>query len=99
MDVDEKLIAEAITEKTKAIVVVHYAGIACNMDEIMEIANAHNIPVVEDAAQGVMSTYKGRYLGTMSAIGCYSFHDTKNYTMGEGGALLMDVINIMNMLR
>lgn len=82
MNIDEKLIAEAITEKTKAIVVVHYAGIACNMDEIMEIANAHNIPVVEDAAQGVMSTYKGRYLGTIGAIGCYSFHDTKNYTMG-----------------
>ncbi len=90
MNIDEKLIAEAITEKTKAIVVVHYAGIACNMDEIMEIANAHNIPVVEDAAQGVMSTYKGRYLGTIGAIGCYSFHDTKNYTMGEGGALLIN---------
>lgn len=89
MNIDEKLIAEAITEKTKAIVVVHYAGIACNMDEIMEIANAHNIPVVEDAAQGVMSKYKGKSLGTIGDYGCYSFHETKNYSMGEGGAILI----------
>lgn len=89
MNIDEKLIEAAITDKTKAIVPVHYAGIACEMDEIMEIARLHNLYVVEDAAQGVMSTYKGRALGTMGEFGCFSFHETKNFSMGEGGALLI----------
>ncbi len=89
MNIDEKLIEEAITEKTKAIVPVHYAGVACEMDEIMEIARLHNLYVVEDAAQGVMSTYKGRALGTIGEFGCFSFHETKNFSMGEGGALLI----------
>ena len=90
MNIDEKLIEAAITEKTKAIVVVHYAGVACKMDDIMNIAHRHDIPVVEDAAQGVMSTYKGKALGTIGDLGCYSFHETKNYTMGEGGALVIN---------
>lgn len=90
MNIDESLIESAITDKTKAIVVVHYAGVSCEMDTIMEIANRNNIPVIEDAAQGVMSTYKGRYLGTIGTLGCYSFHETKNYTMGEGGALVIN---------
>ncbi len=89
MNIDEKLIEEAITEKTKAIVPVHYAGVACEMDEIMEIARLHNLYVVEDAAQGVISTYKGRALGTIGEFGCFSFHETKNFSMGEGGALLI----------
>lgn len=90
MNIDEKLIERAITPKTKAIVPVHYAGIACEMDIIMDIAQKHNLMVVEDAAQGVMSQYKGRYLGTIGDIGCYSFHETKNYSMGEGGAILVN---------
>lgn len=90
MNIDPDCIERAITDKTKAIVVVHYAGIACEMDRIMKIANSHGIPVVEDAAQGVMATYNGRYLGTIGTFGCYSFHDTKNYTMGEGGALVIN---------
>ena len=89
MNIDEKLIEKAITEKTKAIVVVHYAGIACEMDVIMEIANRYKLAVIEDAAQGVMSSYKGKALGTIGDFGCYSFHETKNYSMGEGGALLI----------
>lgn len=89
MNIDEKLIEDAITEKTKAIVPVHYAGVACEMDTIMDIAKRHNLIVVEDAAQGVMSEYKGRPLGTIGDYGCYSFHETKNYSMGEGGALLV----------
>lgn len=89
MNMDEKLIEEAITEKTKAIVPVHYAGVACEMDTIMEIAKKHNLLVIEDAAQGVMSTYKGRALGSIGDYGCYSFHETKNYSMGEGGALVI----------
>ena len=89
MNIDEKLIEKAITEKTKAIVVVHYAGIACEMDVIMEIANRYKLTVIEDAAQGVMSSYKGKALGTIGDFGCYSFHETKNYSMGEGGALLI----------
>lgn len=89
MNIDEKLIEEAITEKTKAIVPVHYAGISCEMDTIMEIARLHNLYVVEDAAQGVMSTYKGKALGSMGEFGCFSFHETKNFSMGEGGALLI----------
>lgn len=90
MNIDENLIEAAITDKTKAIVVVHYAGVACDMDAIMGLAKRYNLPVVEDAAQGVMCTYKGKALGTIGTLGCYSFHDTKNYTMGEGGALLIN---------
>ena len=89
MNIDENLIEEAITDKTKAIVPVHYAGVGCEMDKIMEIAQKYNLYVVEDAAQGVMSTYKGKALGTLGDFGCYSFHETKNYSMGEGGALLI----------
>lgn len=89
MNIDEKLIEAAVTEKTKAIVPVHYAGVACEMDTIMDIAARHKLYVIEDAAQGVLSTYKGRALGAIGDFGCYSFHETKNYSMGEGGALLM----------
>ena len=89
MNIDETLIESAITSKTKAIVPVHYAGVACEMDTIMALAKAHNLMVIEDAAQGVMSTYKGKPLGTIGDYGCYSFHETKNYSMGEGGALLI----------
>ena len=89
MNIDEKLIENAINEKTKAIVPVHYAGVGCEMDTIMEIADKHDLKVVEDAAQGVMSSYKGRALGTIGEIGVYSFHETKNYSMGEGGAILL----------
>lgn len=89
MNIDEKLIENAITEKTKAIVPVHYAGVACEMDTIMAIASKYNLVVIEDAAQGVMAEYKGKALGTIGDLGCYSFHETKNYSMGEGGALLM----------
>jgi dTDP-4-amino-4,6-dideoxygalactose transaminase len=89
MNIDENLIEDAITEKTKAIIPVHYAGVSCEMDKIMEIAKKHKLYVVEDAAQGVMSTYKGQALGTIGDFGCYSFHETKNYTMGEGGAILI----------
>ncbi|MBE6040897.1 MAG: dTDP-4-amino-4,6-dideoxygalactose transaminase [Clostridiales bacterium] len=88
-NIDEKLIEDAITDKTKVIVPVHYAGVGCEMDTIMDIANRHGLMVVEDAAQGVMSTYKGRALGSIGDFGCYSFHETKNYSMGEGGALLV----------
>ena len=90
MNIDEKRIEEAITEKTRVICVVHYAGVACEMDTIMDIAHRHGLLVVEDAAQGVMSFYKGKALGTIGDIGCYSFHETKNYSMGEGGALLIN---------
>ena len=89
MNIDENLIEDAITEKTRAIVPVHYAGVGCEMNKIMEIARRHNLKVVEDAAQGVMSTYKGKALGTIGDFGCYSFHETKNYSMGEGGLLLI----------
>jgi len=89
MNIDEKLIENAITEKTKAIVPVHYAGVSCEMDTICNIAGKYGLCVIEDAAQGVMSTYKGRALGTIGDFGCYSFHETKNYSMGEGGALLI----------
>lgn len=89
MNIDEKLIESAITDKTVAIVPVHYAGVACEMDTIMAIAHKYNLLVIEDAAQGVMSTYKGQALGTIGDYGCYSFHETKNYSMGEGGALLI----------
>ncbi len=90
MNIDENLIEKAITSKTKAIVVVHYAGVSCEMDKIKEVANKYEIPIVEDAAQGVMSEYKGKALGTIGDLGCYSFHETKNYTMGEGGALVIN---------
>lgn len=89
MNMDERLVEAAITEKTKAIVPVHYAGVGCEMDVIMDIAKRHNLIVVEDAAQGIMSTYKGKALGTFGRFGCFSFHETKNYSMGEGGALLL----------
>lgn len=89
MNIDETKIEDAITDKTKAIVAVHYAGVGCEMDAIMDIARRHGLKVVEDAAQGVMSTYKGRALGTIGDFGCFSFHETKNYSMGEGGALLI----------
>jgi len=90
MNIDETKIEAAITEKTKAIVPVHYAGVACEMDAIMNIASKHNLYVVEDAAQGVMSKYKGRHLGTIGHIGAYSFHETKNYSCGEGGAIIIN---------
>ena len=89
MNMDEKLIENAITDKTKAITPVHYAGVACEMDTIMDIAKRHNLCVIEDAAQGIMSTYKGKALGAIGDYGCFSFHETKNYSMGEGGALLI----------
>ena len=88
MNIDENLIEAAVTEKTKAIVVVHYAGVACEMDTICRIAEAHGLPVVEDAAQGFMASYKGRSLGTIGLFGAYSFHETKNLSMGEGGAIV-----------
>ena len=89
MNIDETLIEAAITEKTKAIAVVHYAGVACEMDTIMDIARRHHLLVVEDAAQAIMCSYKGRPLGTIGDFGCFSFHETKNFSMGEGGALLI----------
>ena len=89
MNLDETLIEAAITERTKAIAPVHYAGVACEMDTIMDIAKRHNLYVIEDAAQGMMAWYKGKALGTIGDFGCFSFHETKNYSMGEGGALLI----------
>ena len=89
-NIDENLIEAAITEKTKAIMVVHYAGVGCEMDKIMDIAHRHGLLVIEDAAQGVNAKYKGKYLGTIGDIGCYSFHETKNYSMGEGGAIMVN---------
>lgn len=90
MNIDETKIEAAITEKTKAIVAVHYAGVSCEMDTIMDIAKRYGLKVIEDAAQGVMSTYKGKALGTIGDFGCYSFHETKNYSMGEGGAIVIN---------
>ena len=90
MNIDEKKIERAITEKTKAICVVHYAGVACEMDTIMDIARRHSLKVVEDAAQAVCSFYKGRPLGTIADYGCFSFHETKNFSMGEGGAIVIN---------
>ena len=90
MNIDEAKIEPAITEKTKVICVMHYAGVACDMDTIMQIARRHNLKVVEDAAQGVMASYKGKALGTIGDFGCYSFHETKNFSMGEGGALVIN---------
>lgn len=89
MNIDEKLIEAAVTERTRAIVPVHYAGVACEMDVIMDIARRHGLMVIEDAAQGIMSTYKGKALGNIGDFGAFSFHETKNYSMGEGGALLI----------
>lgn len=93
MNINECLIESAITTKTKVICAVHYAGISCEMDTIMDIAHRHNLKVVEDAAQGVMSFYKGKALGTIGDYGCYSFHETKNYSMGEGGAIVINTSN------
>ena len=90
LNIDETLIESAITKKTKAIVPVHYAGVACEMDVIMDIANRHNLLVIEDAAQAICSTYKGKALGSIGHLGCYSFHETKNIISGEGGALLIN---------
>lgn len=90
LNIDERLIEAAITPRTRAIVPVHYAGVACEMDAIMDIAKRHGLLVIEDAAQGVMSTYKGRALGSIGDMGCYSFHETKNIISGEGGALLIN---------
>lgn len=102
MNIDETLIEAAITEKTKAIVPVHYAGVSCEMDTIMAIAKKYNLKVVEDAAQGVTATYKGKQLGAIGDFGCYSFHETKNFSMGEGGALLIqnpDLIDKAEIIR
>ena len=90
MNIDENKIEQAITDRTKVIIVMHYAGVSCEMDTIMEIAKKHGLIVVEDAAQGVMSSYKGKALGTIGDFGCYSFHETKNFSMGEGGALVIN---------
>lgn len=89
MNIDETKIEAAITERTRAIVPVHYAGVSCEMDTIMALAKKYNLLVIEDAAQGILSTYKGKFLGTIGDYGCLSFHETKNYSMGEGGALLI----------
>ena len=96
LNIDEKLIESAITPKTRAIVPVHYAGVACEMDTIMDIARRYGLAVVEDAAQGVMSTYKSRALGSIGDFGCYSFHETKNVISGEGGALLVNNPNYVD---
>jgi len=89
MNIDETLIEDAVTERTKVIVPVHYAGVGCEMDVIMDIAKRHHLMVVEDAAQGIMASYKEKPLGTFGEFGCFSFHETKNLSMGEGGALLI----------
>lgn len=89
MNINENLIEAAITPRTKVIVPVHYAGVACEMDKILKIAEKYNLLVIEDAAQGVMSKYKGQALGSIGDFGCYSFHETKNYSSGEGGAILI----------
>ena len=89
MNIDETKIEAAITDRTKAIVPVHYAGVSCEMDVIMDIAKRYQLYVIEDAAQGIMSTYKGQALGTFGEFGCFSFHETKNFSMGEGGAILL----------
>jgi len=90
MNINEALVEGAITDRTRAVIPVHYAGVACEMDKIRELAEKHNLLVIEDAAQGVMSTYRGNPLGTIGHLGCYSFHETKNYTCGEGGALIIN---------
>jgi dTDP-4-amino-4,6-dideoxygalactose transaminase len=95
MNIDENLIENAITNKTKAIVPVHYAGVSCEMDTIVTLASKYNLTVIEDAAQGVMSKYKNKYLGSIGDVGCYSFHETKNYNCGEGGAILLNSNNLI----
>lgn len=90
MNIDENRIEEAITDKTKAIVPVHYAGVGCEMDTICSIAEKYGLTIIEDTAQGIMSEYKGQALGTFGKFGCLSFHETKNYSMGEGGSLLIN---------
>lgn len=90
MNIDENKIEDAITDKTKVLCLVHYAGVSCEMDKIMDIARRHKLLVVEDAAQGVMSSYRGKALGTFGDFGCFSFHETKNYSMGEGGAIVIN---------
>ena len=90
LNIDENLIESAITSRTKAIVPVHYAGVSCEMDRILEIAKTRSLFVIEDAAQGIMSTYKGRALGAIGDLGCLSFHETKNVIAGEGGSLLIN---------
>ncbi len=102
MNIDETLIEDAVTERTKAIVPVHYAGVGCEMDVIMDIAKRHHLIVIEDAAQGVMSAYKGKALGSIGDYGCYSFHETKNYSMGEGGAIVVkdpDKVELAEIIR
>jgi dTDP-4-amino-4,6-dideoxygalactose transaminase len=96
LNIDEQLIEASITPRTRAIFPVHYAGIACDMDQIMGIARAHNLLVVEDAAQGVFAKYKERWLGTIGDLGCYSFHETKNFSCGEGGALMVNNVRFEN---
>ena len=96
LNIDETLIEAAITPRTRAIVPVHYAGVACEMDSIMDIARRHNLMVIEDAAQGIMSSYKGRPLGSIGHLGCLSFHETKNIISGEGGALLINDASLAN---
>lgn len=95
LNLDERLLPDLITDKTRAIVLVHYAGVACEMDAIMQIANEHNIPVIEDNAHALFSKYKGKYLGTFGAMATQSFHETKNFTSGEGGALLINDPNVI----
>ncbi len=95
LNIDEKKIESAITNRTKAIVPVHYAGVACEMDSIMDIAYRHKLIVIEDAAQGIMSLYKGKHLGSIGHFGCYSFHETKNIMAGECGALLVNDANFI----
>jgi dTDP-4-amino-4,6-dideoxygalactose transaminase len=90
LNIDEALVEEAISPNTKAIVVVHYAGVSCDMKRICDIASSYKIPVIEDAAQGIMAKYKGSALGSIGDLGCISFHDTKNIVAGEGGALLIN---------
>lgn len=90
MNIDESMIEQAITDRTKAIVVMHYGGVSCEMDTIMSIARRYNLYVLEDSAQGMLASYKGKTLGTIGDFGTYSFHDTKNYTMGEGGVCLIN---------
>ena len=96
MNIDESKIEQAITSKTKAIIPVHYAGVACEMDKIMDIANKYKLFVIEDAAQGVMSTYKGKALGSIGHLGCFSFHETKNYHCGEAGAIIINHENFID---
>ena len=93
LNIDENRIEEAVTDRTKVIVVVHYAGVACEMDPILAIAKKHGLKVVEDAAQAIGSTYKGRMLGTIGDFGCLSFHETKNISMGEGGAIILPTLD------